>query len=382
METVLLDSTMLSHTIADGRPNSKYLHPHFPAALRCSGDLAGINLMARTPEIIDTPAVWYGSQLLARPDWHHSLNDIEVEELARAADNLAGFELDEITRESFALPTLSRRLAKIQDTLETGSGATMIRGFPVDRFSAEAAARIFWGIAQHIGTPVSQSAVGERVFHVRDEGYAASDARARGPNTRKRLSFHTDRCDVISFMCLRQAKSGGENDLVSSAALYNEVRRRRPDLLAELMQPYYYQRHNVDRGNELPYCRQPVFSFCRGHFSGSFLRVLIERAYQSPELPDMTDRQREALDFLEEVAEQPSLHVRFRQQPGDILLLNNWVTFHRRSEFEDYDDVERKRHILRIWLSVPNSRPLDPLFRDNYGATEAGAIRGGMRPKS
>ena len=29
-----------------------------------------------------------------------------------------------------------------------------------------------------------------------------------GPNTRKRLSFHTDRCDVIGFLCLRQARSG------------------------------------------------------------------------------------------------------------------------------------------------------------------------------
>jgi hypothetical protein len=85
------------------------------------------------------------------------------------------------------------------------------------------------------------------------------------------------------------------------------------------------------------------------------------------------------LDFLEQVAEEPKLHVRIRQRPGDILLLNNWVTFHRRTEFLDHSDPARKRHILRIWLSVPNSRPIDPLFRENYGATEAGAIRGGMR---
>ena len=92
----------------------------------------------------------------------------------------------------------------------------------------------------------------------------------------------------------------------------------------------------------------------------------------------MTDRQREALDFLEEVAEDPRLRVRIRQQPGDVLLLNNWVTFHRRTEFEDWQDSTRKRHILRAWLSVPNSRPIDQLFLANYGATEAGAIRGGM----
>ena len=146
------------------------------------------------------------------------------------------------------------------------------------------------------------------------------------------------------------------------------------------MQSYYYQRHNVDQGNELPYCRQPIFSFCRGHFAASYLRVLIERAYESPELPNMSASQRKALDFLEEIAEDRALHVSIRQQPGDILLLNNWVTFHRRTEFEDYPETSRKRHILRIWISAPNSRPIDPLFQANYGATEAGAVRGGMRP--
>ena len=76
------------------------------------------------------------------------------------------------------------------------------------------------------------------------------------------------------------------------------------------------------------------------------------------------------------------MHLRIRQQPGDILLLNNWVTLHRRTAFKDYEEREKKRHLLRVWLSVPNSRPIDPLFQDNYGATEAGALRGGMRPTS
>lgn len=332
--------------------------------------------MTRT---IDTKAVWYGDDLLQRPDWQVTLSDGDIEELARAAEASQQVDLESITRESFVLPALGARLTAIGESLENGSGAVLIRGFPAERFSEDQARAIFWGLALHLGTPVSQSATGERIFHVRDEGFALDDPRARGPNTRKRLSFHTDRCDVIAFMCLRQAKSGGENDIVSSAALYNEVLRRRPDLLDELTRPYYSKRHNVDRGNELPYCRQPIFSFCEGHFAASFLRVLIERAYELAELPDMSARQREALDFLEEVAEESAMHVRIRQEPGDILLLNNWVTLHRRTAFEDFADRQRRRHIMRIWLSVPGSRPIDPLFKENYGATEAGAIRGGMR---
>ncbi|MCA9071427.1 MAG: TauD/TfdA family dioxygenase [Planctomycetaceae bacterium] len=335
-----------------------------------------------TPQTLDHPAAWLGKEIATRPDFLYTLQNEDLDDLSKALSHSLNHELNDVTQGLFPLPNLGERLAEIQNSLETGSGATLIRGFPVQNYSKEELQRIFWGIVQHIGTPVSQSAKGERIFHVRDEGYRLDDPRARGPNTRKRLSFHTDRCDVIAFMCLKQAKAGGENDIVSSITLYNEIQRRRPELLHELMQPYYYRRHNVDLGNDQAFCRQPIFSFYGGHFAGSFLRVLIERAYNSPDLPPMTDLQCEALDFLEEVAEEPDLRYQFRQAPGDILLLNNWVTFHRRSEFEDFEEPEKRRHILRVWLSVPNSRPLDPLFKENFGATEAGAIRGGMRPKS
>jgi hypothetical protein len=94
----------------------------------------------------------------------------------------------------------------------------------------------------------------------------------------------------------------------------------------------------------------------------------------------MSPTQQEALDFLEQIAAEPTMHITFRQEPGDILLVNNWVLLHRRNEFEDFDDLAERRHLLRIWLSMPNSRPLHPDFAGNYGATEAGAIRGGMKP--
>ena len=179
-------------------------------------------------------------------------------------------------------------------------------------------------------------------------------------------------------MCLKQAKSGGANDIVSSAAIHNLLLQDHPGLLEELYRPFYYKRHNVDTGNSLPYCRQPIFSLTQGKFACNLLRVLIDRAYALPELPDMTNAQHEALDAIEALANQPGIHAGILQQPGDMLFMNNWVTLHRRSEFEDYTEPERKRHILRVWISPPNNRSLDPLFMDNYGAVDAGSIRGGM----
>lgn len=329
---------------------------------------------------LDSPAVWRGQELTQRENWQLTLTAEEIAELQQSARAAVerGTPVEQLTAADFPLPSLATRLASVQQTLEQGAGVTQILGFPLADLSQEESTAAYWGILSHLGTPLPQTAAGQRIFHVRDEGLPSDHPQARGPSSRKGLSFHTDRCDVIGFLCLAQAKSGGDNELVSAAALYNELLARRPDLVEVLQQPYYYQRHNVDPANERPYYQQPVFSFYEGHFTCQLLRVLIERAYQMPEVADMTPAQREALDLLEAVAEEPDMQIRLRQQPSEILLLNNLTVLHRRTEFEDFAEPERKRHLLRIWLATPCSRPLDPAFAVSYGATAAGAIRGGM----
>ena len=331
---------------------------------------------------LDNPSLWRGQELQERADWQIHFTEPEIEELLFAANSFADKSAEEIKLTDIELPQLATRLARVQHDLEHGSGAVFLRGLPAGNLDQAALARIFWMIAVHLGTPISQSAEGERIFSVADAGYAPDDPRTRGPNTRRKLSYHTDRCDVIGFCCHRQAKSGGENRIVSSMALYNEILEQRPDLLEVLCEPFYYLRHTVDGGNDQPWCRQRVFSFCEGHFAANLLRVLINRAHAHRDLPDLTDQQVEALDLVETLADEPRLHHSFRQEPGDLFFVNNWVNLHRRTEFEDWPEPDRRRHILRIWLSMPNSRPLDPLFADNYGAVEAGALRGGMTPKA
>jgi len=339
---------------------------------------------ADLPGPFEIAAAWRGTELFDRKDWVVELHREHLDEIDAAlhhAESLGG-DVEAATIDDFPLPRLSDVLHAIQDRLEHGSGACLIRGLSVDRYTESQLRRIFWGLATRIGTPVSQSAAGERIFSVRDEGWKEKQPQARGPNTRKRLSFHTDRCDVIAFLCLKQAISGGANQLVSSVALYNEMRSRWPESLRALMQSFWYMRHTVDVANPRPYCQQPIFSCHEGHFAASYLRVLIDRAAAMPSAPDLSDQQLEALDRLESLAADPAFHVTIRQEPGDLLLLNNWTTFHRRDEFADSTDAEQRRHILRIWLAVPNSRPLDPRFADNYGSTAAGAVRGGMSPAS
>jgi hypothetical protein len=82
---------------------------------------------------------------------------------------------------------------------------------------------------------------------------------------------------------------------------------------------------------------------------------------------------------MDSVCERKELQTCFTLQRGDVLFLNNWTTLHRRTAFKDYEDPYLKRHLLRVWLSMPNSRPLDDSFQANFGAVEAGSLRGGIR---
>ena len=76
---------------------------------------------------------------------------------------------------------------------------------------------------------------------------------------------------------------------------------------------------------------------------------------------------------------------RSRQVHGrDIRTLReNTIAILHQSRQEDCEpecaSPAARRQLMRLWLSVLNSQPLDPGFREHFGASEAGALRGGMR---
>lgn len=262
--------------------------------------------------------------------------------------------------------------------LENGTGIIRINSEDIlDKIPNPTEWFLSW--CRNIGTPVSQSAEGELALSVRNESYGKKDARTRGPNTNRKLSFHTDRCDVIAFLCLMPAMIGGENQVVDSREIAKIIKSERPDLHKILQQQFPFKRHVVDQGNKLPYVMQPIFSETQGYFACSYLRVLIDRADQDEKCPSLSERQRDAINFLDQVCERKELQLRFTMERGDILLLNNWTLLHRRTEFEDFPEPAKKRHLIRIWLSMPNSRPIDQSFEDNFGSTKAGTVRGGMK---
>jgi hypothetical protein len=69
-------------------------------------------------------------------------------------------------------------------------------------------------------------------------------------------------------------------------------------------------------------------------------------APQPTNLPPINSKQREALEFLQEVATR--FQVTVRTEPGDLTFVNNRAVIHGREAFED--DPDDSRYIVRLWL--------------------------------
>ena len=326
--------------------------------------------------------VWTGRALAARDDWIHELDAGEVGELeqAVAAARSAGTQLYRITASDFPLPRLVRRLARIADALEHGCGVATLRGLPVERLDSQALRIALWGLGTHLGTAVSQNSAGDFLAEVRDHGEPLGLPHSRGYRTNAPLRFHTDRCDVVALLCVRQCRAGGENRIVSTPAIHNAMLERCPDLLDELHGSWFHSRQGEEVAGERRFYESPVFALHRGRFTSQYSRSYVESAQRFEEVPRLRARQDEALDMLASLAEELAVEVRMRE--GDLQLLNNHVTYHSRTAIVDFDDPKRKRLLYRLWLSTPQSRELPPSFEELWGAVAAGAVRGGVTPPS
>jgi hypothetical protein len=126
-----------------------------------------------------------------------------------------------------------------------------------------------------------------------------------------------------------------------------------------------------------PFYEAPVFNEYAGYVSVLYSRLHIGSAQRFPEARRLTPEDIEALDMLAELAGDPELRLDMNLMPGDIQFLHNHTILHARSAYEDWSEVERKRHLLRLCLSPPGARPLPSVFAECYGSLTIGD-RGGI----
>jgi hypothetical protein len=351
-----------------------------------SADVPELNAMALfsiedLPREIRGPSAWYGPDLAARGDWIERLTEAEIAEIDAAAERLATAEVDipSIRKNDFPLPLLGPRLRRILHDVLAGRGFALLRRLPVERWSQRKTAAAFFALGTHLGSARSQNAQGHVLGHVKDLGQSSSDPNVRIYQTNERQGYHTDSCDVVGLLCLKPAKTGGLSSLVSSVTIFNEMRRRRPDLLPCLFEPIETDRRGEVAEGQKPYFQIPVFNWYAGLLSTIYQRKYLDSARRIVGTP-LTPQQQEALDLFDALADDPRLYLSMQFLPGDVQLVHNHTLLHDRTAFEDWPEPERKRHLLRLWLAPPDARQLPPVFAERYGSVAPGD-RGGVLAK-
>jgi len=333
----------------------------------------------QTKQVIKNAAAWYSNDLYqSKETWQYRLNQDDLNEIAHALAHLKAKRTNnyQVKSEDFPLNKLGKKLKEIDGIIENGTGVFLLRGIPVNQYDISDTKMIYAGLMSYIGTPMPQSKAGELIGDVGDLGKKLTDKTGRGTTTKDPLPFHTDRSDIVTLLCLHQAKSGGASRVVSAVTIHNEIAKNRPDLLELLYQPYYHARVAWETEGEKNYYPLPVFSTYEGNFAVRYLRNFINLSQDIREVPKMSEAQIEALNLVEKLADDPRLCADMEFEPGDMQILNNFVSLHSRAGYED--DEKQKRHLLRMWLSAHNSRSLPPSFAVLYGKTEAGVLRGGV----
>jgi len=301
-------------------------------------------------------AVWYGPQIDYRTEGMHVLSSGEIAEIDAALAHLHSLgpaDFPGITAENFPLPTLGQFFGGLGRELLSGRGFLLLRGLPRERYSQDDMAWIYAGLGVHIGRLLPQSHHGELLGHVID--VSDIDQQARGYHRGGAQGFHTDTCDVVSLMCVQAAKSGGLSRIVSVAAIHNRLLETRPDLLATLYGEYVFRRMDRDAelGNGKLLKRVVIFSRESGEFTCNTSGDYPRRAVAAGDAV-MTELQVEALAEMQRIATSPEFYLDMSIGEGDIQFLNNRILLHGRTGYEDWPEVARRRHLMRLWLRVPS----------------------------
>jgi hypothetical protein len=319
--------------------------------------------------IID-PAAWDAAEMERDESWVYRFSDREIDEILAAARALVanGIDLVHVGKENFVLPKTAASFADIYDELKNGRGFVQMRGLPVDEISREETAAVLWGVGTHFGKALSQNPEGHVLGHVKDLGKDYDDPMVRGYQTKAAMTFHADPCDMVALLCVNTAKSDGESRVASSVTLYNEMLKRRPDLVADLCEDFFWTKHGEFSPGEDPWYKLPVFAFLEGRFSAKGASTHARKAQDLPGAERWSALRNEAVALFQELV--PDLAADLPFQQGDLQILNSHVTLHSRRPYEDWEEANRKRHLYRLWIENEDLRPLPDAVRQNLKGVE------------
>ena len=324
------------------------------------------------PKQISGPTVWDAASYSGesnRSKWVHTFTTHEISQLETAAQLWleSGRELGEIERSTFPLPSdLVSTLTELRNRLVKGHGFYLFKGLPTKRWGNRLSAIAYLGLGSYLGNIVSQNRYGHVLGHVKDLGEdpTAID-KVRIYRTNARQFFHTDSSGgIVGLLCLHKAIEGGESDIVSSHAVWNHLQTHRPDV-AELLASniWHFDRKgevssSPTEGEQKGWVTRPIVHLRQGQPENRLILTYdpyylksIQRHVDAGHIPALTEKQKEAMQVLEDTAKELSLHMVL--DVGDVQFVSDVHVLHARTEYKDPAPPAPRRHLYRLWLAVP-----------------------------
>ncbi len=303
---------------------------------------------------VEAAAAWRGDVLADDDTWRFPLSSAQIKEIELAIGSAlaTGRPTGELRREDFPLPNLGPAIAAWREELDTGRGFVVLTGLPVDRWPDTHCEIFFWCFGLHLGRPGGQNPAGDLLGHVRDTGVREHDEFVRLYQTTANIAYHCDAADVVGLLCKNKARSGGSSRIVSSVSVYNELAEKHPDLARRLYEPMLLDVRDAKPGDALRYFPVPPCRYASGRLRTFYHSDYFRSVERHRDAPRHTELERELLDRYEEIANTPGLYLDMDLEPGDIQLVSNHTVLHARTEYREWPEPERKRHLLRLWLSL------------------------------
>lgn len=321
-----------------------------------------MNTILKSP--ITDQCAWVGQEIAHKTDWIYQLSPHMLNVLDKA--------LGKLEQHNLMAPNFAKSDALIEDAeflkqidlicneLENGYGFIVIRGLDAEKYNEYQLANIYYLIGLHMGNSVTQNARGDLMGYVENIG-DKNQKMTRVYQTNSYLPYHADLSDVVGLLSIRKAKEGGLSSIVSSSTVYNRILAEYPEYLGYFYHPAWY-----DHLGETEPSLSPIFSYFDGKLACRYLRYYIELGHDRRSVP-LSQVQIDALNIFDHISQDSSLRLDMMLEPGDIQFCNNYCVMHSRSSFEDYDEVEKRRKLLRLWLKMPNARKLAKDFPGRNG---------------
>ena len=299
-------------------------------------------------------AAWTHDRITSR-DWHVPLPTAAVDELEVAVEQLrrAPAPTESLRVDAFALPTCAAVMRDVHARLVNGIGMAIVDRVPVERYTVDESRAIAWLLASLLGRVVAQKQHGVCLYDVRDTGKALEYG-VRRSLTNLSQPFHTDgpwlarTPAFVGLFCLQSAHDGGRSRYTSLLTAHNELRRRHPDLLPRLYQPFRWDRQAEHGPDEAKFATHPVFTFDGRTLSARYYDDYIVNGYDlAGERLDEVGS--DALAAMRRIVNDPAHWTEFRIESGEFQYLNNRLFAHCRTEFRDIPGAERQRHLIRVW---------------------------------